>query len=79
MWMDYSGFTTGFYGYGYGFEVYEDSQGRTVGHGGSAPGVSAILHIRPETGYVIVVLSNYNGAAVPIAKRLSDLVSQTKD
>jgi CubicO group peptidase (beta-lactamase class C family) len=75
MWTDYSGFDTGFYGYGYGFEVYQTPEGRVIGHGGSAPGASASFLINTETGYIVVVLSNYGSAAPPIAKRLTDLMS----
>ncbi len=65
-----------FYGYGYGFEVYLTPGGRVIGHGGSAPGASARLEMNTQTGYIVVVLSNYGSAAPPIAKRLSDLLAQ---
>jgi CubicO group peptidase (beta-lactamase class C family) len=79
MWTDYSGFNTGFYGYGYGFEIYLAPDGRVVGHGGSAPGASARLEINTRTGEIIVVLSNYGTAAVPLAKRLTDLLARVPD
>jgi CubicO group peptidase (beta-lactamase class C family) len=75
MWTDYSGFNTGFYGYGYGFEVYDTPGGRVIGHGGSAPGASTRLDINTRTGSVVVVLSNYGTAAVPLTKRLTDLLA----
>jgi CubicO group peptidase (beta-lactamase class C family) len=75
MWTDYSGFDMGFYGYGYGFEVYRGPGGRVIGHGGSSLGASARLEINTQTGYVLVVLSNYGTAAVPMTKRLTDLLS----
>jgi CubicO group peptidase (beta-lactamase class C family) len=78
MWTDYSGFDTGFYGYGYGFEIYLHPEGRVVGHGGSAPGASARFEMNPETGYIIVVLSNYGSAAPPMAKTLSDLIARVR-
>jgi CubicO group peptidase (beta-lactamase class C family) len=79
MWTDYSGFDTGFYGYGYGFEVYRSSAGRVIGHGGSAPGASARLDINTRTGHIVVVLSNYGAAAVPMTKRLTDIVSSVRE
>lgn len=79
MWTDYSGFDTGFYGYGYGFEIYQGPAGRVVGHGGSSVGASGRLEINTDTGYIIVVLSNYGAAAVPVAKRLTDLVARTRN
>lgn len=79
MWADYSGFDTGFYGYGYGFEIYQSPEGRVVGHGGSTVGASGRFEINTRTGYIVVVLSNYGSAAPPIAKRLADLISSVRD
>src|SRR5690606_20424827 len=76
MWTDYSGFDTGFYGYGYGFEVHLGPEGQVVGHGGSAPGASTRLEIDTQTGHIVVVLSNYGSAAPPVAKRISDLLAR---
>jgi CubicO group peptidase (beta-lactamase class C family) len=78
MWLDGSGFNTGFYGYGFGFVIQHGVLGRSVGHTGSAPGLSASLEILPEEGFIIVVLSNYHSVAFPIARRLYDLVSRTQ-
>jgi CubicO group peptidase (beta-lactamase class C family) len=79
MWTDFSGFDTGFYGYGYGFEIYQSPAGRVIGHGGSSLGASGRLEINTRTGYILVVLSNYGTAAVPVAKRLTDLLSSVRD
>jgi D-alanyl-D-alanine carboxypeptidase len=43
---------------GYGFEVYDWSGTRFAGHGGNFWGVMTQLDIYPETGHVVVVLSN---------------------
>lgn len=74
MWIDKSGVGFG-YGYGLGFEVRQVAGERSVGHNGSAPGISANFEVMPESGYVVIVLSNYSNAAVPIARRLGDLVT----
>jgi CubicO group peptidase (beta-lactamase class C family) len=79
MWTDFSGLDTGFYGYGYGFEIYQSPAGRVIGHGGSTLGASGRLEINTRTGHVVVVLSNYGTAAVPVAKRLTDLLSGVRD
>ena len=44
---------------GYGFEVYDWTGTRVVGHGGNFWGVMSQLDIYPESGgYIVVVLSN---------------------
>lgn len=43
---------------GYGFEVYDWSGTRVVGHGGNFWGTMSQLDIYPESGYAVVVLSN---------------------
>jgi D-alanyl-D-alanine carboxypeptidase len=56
----------------YAFGFMDDGAGtaaRHYGHGGGAPGMNGDLQIFPETGYVIVVLSNLDP---PAASRISD-------
>jgi CubicO group peptidase (beta-lactamase class C family) len=43
---------------GYGFEIYEWFGTRFVGHGGNFWGVMSQIDIYPQTGHVVVVLSN---------------------
>lgn len=52
--------------YAYGFETYREG---VYGHGGTFPGVSASVEIYRETGYVLVVLSNYGGAVAPVLRK----------
>lgn len=58
--------------YGFGLMV-SDSGTPSVhfGHGGGAPGMNGDLEIYPQTGYVIVVLSNLDP---PAASRISDFI-----
>ncbi|MDT9600099.1 serine hydrolase domain-containing protein [Sphingosinicella rhizophila] len=49
--------------YGYGFFDFEDATGHWTGHGGGAPGMNGDLRIYPETGTVIVALSNLDPPA----------------
>ena len=58
--------------YGYGFCVWNQSGVRSFGHGGSAPGISADLKIFPDSGYVIVVMTNLDP---PGASRVSDFAA----
>jgi CubicO group peptidase (beta-lactamase class C family) len=43
---------------------------RSVGHGGSFPGVSSIFDTYPELGYTIIVLSNADNGIQPVSFRL---------
>ena len=63
--------------YGYGFMLGETPAGKTVGHGGNFSGVSCLLDIYPDTGYIVVVLSNYSKAkARPVGAEINKLFSK---
>jgi D-alanyl-D-alanine carboxypeptidase len=49
--------------YGYGFEVQGQGRLRSYGHGGGAPGINGELRVFPESGYVVVSLSNLDPPA----------------
>jgi CubicO group peptidase (beta-lactamase class C family) len=49
-------------GYGYGFQVAEIDGHKVVSHGGSQPGVQNLMRIWPETGVVVVLMTNLQGA-----------------
>jgi D-alanyl-D-alanine carboxypeptidase len=58
----------------YAFGFMDNGEGtamRHFGHGGGAPGMNGDLQIFPQTGYVIVVLSNLDP---PAASRISDFI-----
>jgi D-alanyl-D-alanine carboxypeptidase len=58
----------------YAFGFMENGAGtplRHFGHGGGAPGMNGDLQIFPQSGYVIVVLSNLDP---PAASRVSDFI-----
>jgi CubicO group peptidase (beta-lactamase class C family) len=46
--------------YGYGFELTQTNRGWIIGHSGGFCGVTANLDIFSESGYVSIVLSNYD-------------------
>jgi D-alanyl-D-alanine carboxypeptidase len=54
-------------GYGYGFGLQGVGAMRSFGHGGGAPGMNSELRIFPDSGYTIVVLSNFDP---PVAHRV---------
>jgi CubicO group peptidase (beta-lactamase class C family) len=59
--------------YGYGFElVVEDGAVRSVGHGGSDPGVSTMLVHHRAAATTIVVLCNQDRGSWAVIKRLSE-------
>lgn len=61
--------------YGYGFSV--DAERNIAGHSGGFAGVHANMDIFLETGYVVVVLSNYRGALRPVRSKIRDLIQRT--
>ncbi len=61
--------------YGYGFMRGSTPAGELVGHGGHFPGVSALMYIYPDAGYVVVVLSNYSKAkARPVWEKIDSFL-----
>ncbi|MCK4512710.1 beta-lactamase family protein, partial [bacterium] len=48
-------------GYGYGFGLREGAAGKVVGHGGGFTGINANLDIFLDSGYIAVVMTNYDG------------------
>jgi CubicO group peptidase (beta-lactamase class C family) len=59
--------------YGYGFGVRGKGALRSYGHGGGAPGMNGDLHVFPQLGTVVVVLSNLDP---PAASRVADYFIQ---
>jgi CubicO group peptidase (beta-lactamase class C family) len=58
--------------YGYGFEVGKYNGRRIVGHGGGWFGITNHLDVYPDLGYTVVILSNYDTEAKPIALKLRE-------
>jgi CubicO group peptidase (beta-lactamase class C family) len=59
--------------YGYGFFCAEVNGKRTVGHSGGFSGINSQLDIHLDTGYTIIVMSNYDP---PIAQQIVTKVNQ---
>jgi CubicO group peptidase (beta-lactamase class C family) len=64
-------------GYGYLWGSGVESGQRWVGHNGGGPGVSADFRYFPDSGYVVVVLSNVSRGAMPVSQWLADLVARS--
>jgi D-alanyl-D-alanine carboxypeptidase len=60
--------------YGMGFEVGEQDGLASVGHSGSFAGVSTEFRIYPALGLTLIVLSNYDFAAFPIAAHIEEVL-----
>jgi hypothetical protein len=58
--------------YGFGMYLTGDGATRSFGHGGGAPGQTGDLKVFPESGYVIVALSNLDP---PVASRMLDFIA----
>jgi D-alanyl-D-alanine carboxypeptidase len=58
--------------YGFGMALAGEGATRNFGHSGGAPGQNGDLRVYPESGYVIVALSNYDP---PAAQRMGDFIA----
>ena len=58
----------------YGFSERIMNGKRVVGHNGGAPGISADFKVFWEDGWTVVVLSNYDRAAMPVSNRAEELI-----
>jgi len=66
-------------GYGYGFTIGHSASGKVVGHGGGFPGLNANLDIFLDKDYIVVVMSNYDGGASPLAKKVNNLIGRLSE
>jgi CubicO group peptidase (beta-lactamase class C family) len=63
------------YGYGFFDEVFKST--RIVGHGGDFPGVNTRFEMYVDSGYTVIVLSNYDHpAAQRVAAKLREMITQ---
>lgn len=63
--------------YAYGFEEMPLGGARSIGHSGGAPGMNAVLRILPESGLIVVILSNYDPPfAQMFAQRAAELMAR---
>jgi CubicO group peptidase (beta-lactamase class C family) len=64
--------------YAFGFQVFQTSQPKVVGHGGGFPGISSALQIYLDNGYTVAVLSNMDGGTMPILEKVKELLARAK-
>jgi CubicO group peptidase (beta-lactamase class C family) len=63
--------------YGYGFFEWNENGYRVIGHGGGGPGVNGMVQFFPDTGYAVIVLSNFDPpAAETIAAKARELITK---
>ncbi len=74
LWTDYAGM-----GYGYGFNVEKTASGTMIGHGGGFSGISASFRVALDTGYVAIVLSNYDMGTFGLARCIEHVVDQIQE
>ncbi len=65
--------------YGYGFGVHETLGHENLGHNGGAPGINAELAIFPVEGYVLAVMTNMDGGASNVARRMREMIARADD
>lgn len=66
--------------YGYGFGLASQSPlGRKFGHGGGFPGISSLLDIHPDSGWTIIILSNYDGGSQPVHAKALELLGRVTE
>ena len=57
--------------YAYGFKDQSRDGRRYIGHGGSGPGSNCELDLYPDSGYIVVVLTNQDP---PYGNRVADFI-----
>lgn len=62
--------------YGHGFAIRGTPGNRVVGHSGGFAGISARLDMYLDTGYTVVVLSNYDQAAEVVGDQVAELLAR---
>jgi CubicO group peptidase (beta-lactamase class C family) len=64
--------------YGYGFGEFFINNVRIIGHNGGSPGVDAQMDIYPDSGYIVVVLSNYDRSVLPVVKFIENILTSSR-
>jgi CubicO group peptidase (beta-lactamase class C family) len=62
----------------HGVIVHDGPLGLAVGHTGGSWGSSSYLTLYPDSGYIVVVLSNYRTGASPLGGRIVQLLERMK-
>ncbi|MBN1271955.1 MAG: beta-lactamase family protein [Candidatus Aminicenantes bacterium] len=73
LWTDQAGSN-----YGCGFSVETGAAGKVVGHGGGFPGISSNLDIFLDKDFMVAVMSNIDGGAIPVSGKIQQLIGRLK-
>ena len=65
-------------GYGYGFGVREGPAGKVVGHGGGFTGINANLDMFLDSGYIAIVMTNYDEAGSPVDAKIAEVLGRVE-
>lgn len=66
--------------WGYGFIIREDEQlGKVVGHGGGFFGINSVLDMYMDTGYSVVVMSNYSDGVGAVEDKIREVLITLKN
>ena len=60
--------------YGYGFDLLKENGILSIGHNGGIIGGSTELRYYPESGYTVIVLSNFRHSAIIVSNYIRDLL-----
>lgn len=61
--------------YGFGFGEFYRNNIRVIGHNGGAPGVEGQVDVYPDTGYTVIVLSNFDRTVLSIINFIGGIIS----
>jgi len=67
-----AGFVPGYYAYG--LDHHSEGERRVVGHDGSIAGFDSVMQSYVDDGLTIIVLTNTNGAAHPMAAKIAKIL-----
>jgi len=67
-----AGFVPGYYAYG--LDHHSEGGRRVVGHDGSIAGFDSVMQSYVDDGLTIIVLTNTNGAAHPMAAKIAKIL-----
>jgi len=65
-------------GYAYLYADYRVNGRRYIGHNGGAPGINAEFSVFPDSGYTVIVLSNTDSNASPVADQIRQWIGYRK-
>lgn len=60
--------------YGYCWRIDKKFGNIVIGHGGGAPGVSAVFNRYIDDKYTLIVLSNYSGGAIDVSRTIEAII-----